>query len=79
MHLHAGSGKYCARLKQHTKPKFDYVTDRSSGSTRHRCTISYLGKDGTKKYVDSGYYTTRASAEEQAAKKVLSHENWLID
>lgn len=76
-YYHAGSGEYCARLKQFTRPQFAYVSDRSSGSTRHRCTISYLKKDGSKKYVDSGYYTTRMSAEEQAAKKILSLENWL--
>ena len=26
--------------------------------------------------MDSGYYTTRTSAEEQAAKKILLRENW---
>ena len=26
--------------------------------------------------MDSGYYTTRISAEEQAAKKILTQENW---
>ena len=58
------------------KPQFAYVTDRSSGSTRHRCTISYY-KDGTKNYMDGGYCTTRISAEEQAAKRILKEENWL--
>ena len=77
VYCHADSGKYCARLKQRTKPNFKYIDEQSKpGFSQYHCTITYR-KDGSYNSMKSGYCPSKESAEEKAAKKILLHENWL--
>ena len=74
---HAGSGKYCTHLKEHTRPSFEYYNNQSKpGFPYCQCTITYW-KDGSYKRMKSGSCPSIESAEEKAAKKILSQENWL--
>lgn len=71
---------FSKRLRQFTNPKYDFIADGSSGtSKRYLCKIKYWDKDKSKyMYMDSaGYYSSKSDARECAANRVLTHEQWL--
>ena len=71
---------YSDHLKQFTKPQFSFVAEElSSSSKRYLCKISYWN-NGKSKHMDSGgYHLSKLSAQECAAKRTLTREEWLCD